>query len=60
MIMQPTRLRQHERKQTFYVNSDVLIQNLNINTLHHIAGLKKTVMKIFMCTLITLASHSKC
>jgi hypothetical protein len=45
--MQPTRLRQHERKQTSYINSDALIQNLDTNTLHHIAGLKKTVMKNF-------------
>jgi hypothetical protein len=44
--MQPT---QHERKQTFYVNSDALIQNLDTNTLLHIAGLRKTVMKIFVC-----------
>ena len=32
MIMEFTRLRQHERKQNCYVKSDVLIQNLDKNT----------------------------
>ena len=41
MIMQYTSLRQRERKQTFYVNSDMLIQNLDKNT-----GLFKMIVRV--------------
>jgi len=39
--MQYTSLRQRERKQTFYVNSDMLIQNLDKNT-----GLFKMIVRV--------------